>query len=57
MAHNILLPYPDFNNEFKIHINASDLQLIAFISYQGKHIVLYIRQLTKPQMRYTLTKE
>ena len=35
MAHNTLLTYPDFNETFKIHTNASAFQLGAVISQKG----------------------
>ena len=41
VARDTLLDYPDFNEEFKIHTNASNLQLRAFISKKGKHIAFY----------------
>ena len=48
VADDTLLPYLDFNEEFKIHINARNLQLGAVISQKGKPIYFYSRKLTKP---------
>ena len=36
-----LLTYPYFNEEFKIHTNASDFRLGAFFSQNGKLIVFF----------------
>ena len=44
-----LSTYPDFNEELKIHTNASDFQLGVFISQKGRQIDLYSRKLLKPQ--------
>ena len=38
-----LLNDPDYNEEFKIHSNASGFQLGAFIVQKGKPIDFYIR--------------
>ena len=43
-----LLAYPDFNEEFVIHRDASDTQLGAVISQKGKPIAFYSRKL-KPE--------
>ena len=51
-----LLNYPDFNEELKIIINASDIQLGAVISQKGKPIAFYIIKLTEYQRRYTVTE-
>ena len=56
MARNTLLPYPDLNETFKIHTNASALQLGAVISHKGKHIAFYSRKLTDDPKRYTVTE-
>ena len=53
--HNTLLAYPDFNETFKIHTNASRLQLGAVIGHKVKPIDFYIRKLTDSQKRYTAT--
>ena len=57
MAHDILLAYPYFNEEFKIHTNASGFQLGAVISQKGKPITLYSRKLTYAHKRYTVTEK
>ena len=57
MAREPLLDYTDFNEEFKIHINARNLQLGAIISQNGKLIALHIRKLTGDQKRYTVTEK
>ena len=50
-----LLAYPDFNKTFDIHTDASDLQLGAVISQQGKPIAFYSRKLTETQTGYSTT--
>ena len=51
-----LLTYPDFNENFKINTDASDLKLEAVILYKGKPISLYSRKRTESQQRYTVTE-
>ena len=41
VAHNTLLVYPDFNEEFKIHTNATDFQLGEVIIQNGNPVALY----------------
>ena len=38
VARNILLSYLYFDKLFKIHTNASDLQLVAVINHEGRPI-------------------
>ena len=45
MSRNTLLTYPDFNETFKIHTNASEFRLGAVISQKGKPIDFYSRKL------------
>ena len=52
-----LLAYPDFNEEFVIHTDASDTQLGAVISQKGKPIAFYSRKLKPEQTRYTTTEK
>ena len=55
VAHCNLLTYPDFNEEFKIHTNASNLQIGEVIRQKVKLIALYSRKLTDDQKIYTVT--
>ena len=57
MAQNTLLTYPYFNETFKIHTDASGLQLGAVISYKCKPIAFCSRKLTDCQQWYTLTEK
>ena len=41
VAHDTLLTYPDFNETFKIHTDASAFQLGAVIIQKGKTIAFY----------------
>ena len=57
-AHDIWLTYPDFNEEFKNHTNASDFQLGAVIRQKGKTITLYSRHHTVLQKKvYIIEKK
>ena len=46
VARDTSLTYPDFNGTLKIHTDASELQLGAFISQKGKPISFYSRKIT-----------
>ena len=48
--------YPDFNETFKIHTDASAFQLGAVIIQKGKPIAFYGRKLTNDQQRYAVTE-
>ena len=48
---------PDFNEEFKIHTNASDLRLGEVIIQKGKPIVFHSTKLTESPKRYTVTEK
>ena len=54
VARDTLLTYPDFNETFKIHTNASAIQLGAVISNKGKPIAFYSGKLTDDQQGYTV---
>ena len=51
-----LLAYPDFNQPFDIHTDASHTQLGAVISQKGVPIAFYSRKLNDAQTRYTTTE-
>ena len=51
VARGTLLNYPDFNETFKIHANASAFQLGAFISHKVKPIDFYGRKITDSQQQ------
>ena len=53
MAWEVILAYPDFNESFHIHTDASKTQLGAVISQNGKPIAFYSRKLNPAQTRYT----
>ena len=54
MDRDNLLNYPDFNEKFKSHTNASKFQLGAVISQKGKPINLYSRKITDTHKMYTV---
>ena len=56
VSQEILLAYPNFNELFEIHTDASDYQLGAVISQQGKPIAFYSRKLSPAQRNYTTTE-
>jgi hypothetical protein len=57
IARETLLTYPDFNKPFEIHTDASQLQLGACISQEGKPVAFYSRKLNPAQTRYTTTEK
>ena len=56
MARETMLAYPNFNEPFEIHTDASHYQLGAVISQNGKPIAFYSRKLNDAQTRYTTTE-
>jgi hypothetical protein len=57
ISKGVLLAYPDFNEEFVIHTDASHTQLGAVISQKGKPIAFYSHKLTPEQTScYTTTE-
>ena len=56
VRHEMLLPYPDFNQPFEIHTDASHTQLAAVISQKNKLIAFYSRKLQLAQRQYTTTE-
>ena len=57
VAKNTLLVYPDFNEKFEIHTDASKHQLGAVISQKGHPIAFFSKKLNKAQMNYTTTEK
>ena len=57
ISQDTLLAYPEFNKRFDIYMDASDYQLGAVISQNGKPIAFYSRKLTGPQTWYTVTEK
>ena len=53
VSRETLLSYPNFNERFEIHTDASKLQLGSVISQKGKSIALYSRKLNLAQVNYT----
>jgi len=52
-----LLNYPDWSKPFDIHTDASDYQLGAVLSQDGKPIAFYSRKLNKAQRNNTTTEK
>ena len=53
----MLLGYPEFNDPFEIHTDASKLQLGAVISQKGKPIAFCYRKMNSSQQNYTTTEK
>jgi hypothetical protein len=53
MAANALAAYPDHNNQFNIHTDASGFQLGACIIQEGRPAAYFLQKLTKTQQNYT----
>ena len=56
VSQEVLLAYPDFNELFEIHTDASAYQLGSVISQKGRPIAFYSRKLTSAQQNYTTTE-
>ena len=52
VARDNLSTYPDFNETFKIHTNASTFQLVVVLIHKGKPIAFYSIKLTGSQQQY-----
>ena len=53
----ILIGYTDWKLSFTVHTNASDKQLVDFISQNNKPVAFFSRKLSKPQRNYTTTEK
>ena len=56
LSKEVLLTYPNFNEPFDIHTDASNLQLGTVISQKGVPIAFYSRKLNNVQRNYTTTE-
>ena len=52
-----MLTYPNWSKPFDIHTDASDYQLGAVISQEGKPIAFFSRKLNSAQNNYTTTEK
>jgi len=57
LAKETILNYPRFDRPFDIHTDASDRQLGAVISQDGKPLAFYSRKLSSAQRNYTTTEQ
>ena len=57
IGRKVLLAYPDFNDPFEIHTDASKLQIVAVISQKSKPIAFYSRKMNSAQNNYTTTEK
>lgn len=53
MSKETLLSFPDFSKPFHIYTDASNYQLGAVITQDGKPLAFYSRKMNKAQQRYT----
>jgi hypothetical protein len=53
MAANALAAYPDHNTRFNVYTDASDFQLGACITQEGRPVAYFSQKLTKSQQNYT----
>ena len=56
VSRETLLAYPNFNEPFEIHTDASKQQLGAVISQKKQPIAFYSRKLNSAQVNYTTTE-
>ena len=57
LSEEVFLTYPDWSIPFDVHTDASDKQLGAVISQNGKPIAFFSRRLSKSQQNYTTTEK
>jgi len=57
ISREVLLSYPNLNDLFEIHTDASATQLGTVMSQKGSPIVFYIRKLNPTQTRYTIIEQ
>lgn len=57
VAQETILAYPDWSKPFEVHSDASDYQLGAILSQDGKPLSFFSRKLTAPQKNYTTTEK
>ena len=57
VSQETLLTYPNWNKPFEIHTDASDFQLGAVISQEGKPVAFFSRKLNSAQKNYTTTEK
>ena len=57
IGREVFLAYPDFNDPFEIHTDASKLQIGTAISQKGKPIAFHSRKMNSAQQNYTTTEK
>ena len=55
ITQDTMLRFPDFNKPFDVHTDASDTQIGAVISQEGKPVAHFSRTLNSAQRNYTVT--
>ena len=57
ISQDAMLSYPDWTKLFVIHTDASDKQIGAVISQEGKPIAFFSRKFNTAQRNYTTTEK
>ena len=57
VTRNTFLAYPNFNEQFDPHTDASDYHIRALIIQSGKPTTFYTRKIIGQQNRYTVTEK
>ena len=57
IGREVFLAYPDLDDMFEIHNDASKLQIGAVISQKGKRIAFYSWKMNSAQQNYTTTEK
>ena len=57
IGREVLLAYPDLNDPFKIHTDASKLKTGAVVSQKGKPVAFYSQNINSAQNNYTTTEK
>ena len=57
VSREVTLAYPDFSKPFVLYTDASDYQLGAVITQDGKPLAFYSRKLNNAQKNYTVTEK
>ena len=57
ISQDALLAFPDFKKELHLYIDASDEQIGAVLSQEGKPLGFFSKKINQAQSRYTVTQK